>query len=41
MLTVRPLEPAVPAKRTSPAAAATTDAPVGAAMSIPRCWPVA
>jgi hypothetical protein len=38
---VRPEEPAVPAKRTSPPAAATTGVPTGAAMSIPRCCPFA
>jgi hypothetical protein len=37
MLTVRPEEPAVPAKRTSPPTAATTGVPGSAAMSIPRC----
>ena len=37
----RPDEPAHPAKRTVPAAAATTGAPIGAAMSMPRCWPAA
>jgi hypothetical protein len=41
MLTVKPDEPAVPAKRTSPAVAATTGVPVAAAMSMPRCWPAA
>jgi hypothetical protein len=41
MLTVIPELPAVPAKRTSPPAAATTVLPAAAAMSIPRCWPAA
>ena len=41
MLTVRPDEPAVPAKRTSPPAAATTGEPTPPAMSIPRCCPLA
>src|SRR5829696_2334579 len=40
-LTVSPEEPATPAKRTSPAAAATTGAPTLPAMSMPRCWPAA
>jgi hypothetical protein len=40
-LTVTPDEPAVPAKRTSPLAAATTVVPAEAAMSMPRCWPEA
>ncbi len=40
-LTVSPDEPAVPAKRTSPPAAATTGAPTSPAMSMPRCWPEA
>jgi len=38
MLTINPEEPAVPAKRTSPPAAATTGVLGGAAMSMPRCW---
>ena len=37
--TVSPDEPATPAKRTVPPAAATTGVPVAAAMSMPRCWP--
>jgi hypothetical protein len=40
-LTVKPDEPAVPANSTSPPAAATTVAPTGAAMSMPRCCPAA
>ncbi|HEY1273721.1 MAG TPA: hypothetical protein VGF25_02370 [Thermoleophilaceae bacterium] len=39
--TVSPEEPAVPANRTSPPAAATTGVPTGPAMSIPRCCPPA
>src|SRR5215210_7293369 len=39
MLIVSPDDPAVPAKRPSPPAAATTGAPAGAAMSMPRCCP--
>ena len=38
---VRPEEPAVPAKRTSPPAAATTGEATEAAMSMPRCCPAA
>jgi hypothetical protein len=38
---VRPEDPAVPANRTSPAAAAATGVPTGAAMSMPRCCPFA
>jgi hypothetical protein len=41
MLIVSPELPAVPAKRTSPPAAATTGVPTEAAMSIPRCCPLA
>jgi hypothetical protein len=41
MLTVSPDDPAGPAKRTSPPAAATTRVPRAAAMSIPRCCPAA
>src|SRR5215213_2689227 len=41
MLIVMPEVPAVPAKRTSPAAAARTAVPTEAAMSIPRCCPAA
>jgi len=40
-LTVSPEEPAVPANRTSPPAAATTGVPTAAAMSMPRCCPPA
>lgn len=39
--TVSPDEPAVPANRTVPPAAATTGVPGAAAMSIPRCRPPA
>ena len=39
--TVDPEEPATPANRTVPPAAATTGAPTAPAMSMPRCCPAA